>query len=80
MNIIEQYLLDMRLDEVDKSSLKKIPNKELVNMHYRTHQLHSLHKKKHPINRSYLKFLIKTHDTIVKEMLDRNINHNSPLR
>ena len=59
----------MKLSDINSSSIKLISNKELINLHYRIHQLFKKNKS--------LKII---HDNIiVKEMIRRNIKHNNPI-
>lgn len=67
----------MKMTEVSMKSIRKVDNKELVNMHYRCHQQFTLAKKR---NDKKNMLLLKTaHSLIVSEMKRRKIRHNSPL-
>lgn len=68
----------MKLIDINKSSIKKITNKELVRIHIRIHQLYGVSKKR-KINLKFLIFLKNVHILIVDEMTRRGIKHKSVL-
>jgi len=67
----------MKLINVTSSSVKKITNKELLNMHRRCHQLYVVAKKRN--NKNLIKLVQTKHSVLVKEMLSRKMKHSSPL-
>jgi len=67
----------MILKDVHPETVKHISNKELLNLHYRTHQLYSVAKKKH--KPEFQKFLISVHTVIMKEMLSRGLTHKTDI-
>ena len=59
------------------NDLHDVENKELLNLHYRCHQLYSLSLKNN--NREFENRIIFYHKLISDEMIRRKIKHNSPL-
>jgi len=68
----------MKLIDINKSSLKKISDKELLRLHARIHQLWGVSKKR-KINPDFINFLKDVHKLLVDEMIRRNFNHKSIL-
>jgi len=68
----------MKLSELNKSSIKKITNNELVRIHMRVHQLYGSSKKR-KANPDFKNFLKDTHKLLVDEMIRRKIKHKSLL-
>jgi len=68
----------MKLNELNKTSVKKISNKELVSLHRRIHQLYGMAKKRKP-NPKVIKFLKDIDKILVDEMLKRKMKHTSVL-
>lgn len=64
----------MKLESINKNSIRKISKTELISMHYRIHQLYGLKNKKYKYDLKHL------HSIIVSEMIRRNIKHDSDLR
>jgi len=65
----------MKLKIITPEELEKISNKELISLHYRTHQLYSLSLKKDSI--LLLSLLKCTHNIISEEMKKRGLTHLS---
>ena len=70
----------MKLTNITPETVKKLPDKELINMHRRCHQLYGVTKSANFPNKDHKELLIKTHNLIVKEMNRRGFKHNSPLK
>jgi len=68
----------MRLYDLDKTSIKKISDKELLRLHSRTHQLWGGSKKR-KMNPKFLIFLKDIHELLVAEMIRRKMKHKSLL-
>lgn len=68
----------MKLKELNKKTIQKIPNKELVSLHRRIHQLYGMAKKR-TSNPKVFKFLKDVDKIIVDEMLRRKMKHTSVL-
>jgi len=68
----------MKLYDLNKKSIKKISNKELLRLHSRTHQLWGASKKR-KVNPDFINFLRNTHKLIVDEMIRRKMKHKSLL-
>lgn len=66
----------MKLVDIHNLSLRGVSNKELLGLHRRTHQLWVLSNTK-KYNKSYIKH---AHNSIVYEMENRGMNHNTPLK
>ena len=63
----------MKLRDITKKSIKKLPMKELTSLHFRIHQLYSLaKKKKDPKVKDFKFFLKEKHKIIIDEMKKRN--------
>lgn len=67
----------MRLESITEITIRKVSDKELLNLHYRIHQLYSLAKKRNDKNSMY--FLKGKHKIVAKEMETRGIKHVSPI-
>ena len=68
----------MQVSEINAKSVKKISDKELLNMHRRCHQLYHIYRKSFYQNKA--KMIEKAHHDIVIEMKRRDMNHKSPLK
>jgi hypothetical protein len=68
----------MKITDINPNSLKKINNKELINMHRRCHQLHTIYRRGQWKDKASM--IEKAHHDIVMEMDRRGMNHNSPLK
>ena len=68
----------MKFSEINPKSLKKISDKELLNMHRRCHQLYTLYRRSYYQNKS--KMIERAHHDIVIEMHRRGMEHKSPLK
>jgi hypothetical protein len=70
----------MKLNEINKESISKVSNNELVSLHRRLHQLFgsiSRFPKPNKKVKSLLLKIKKVHGIIVSEMLKRNLKHQS---
>ena len=67
----------MKISEIDSKSVRKMTDKELINLHWRIHLLYKTFKKKN--DKEALEILKAKHEILVKEMKRRGIKHNSPL-
>ena len=61
----------------DFNTLEK---KKLLDFHRKTHMLYEAHIRKKPVNKAFVNSIVVLHDQIVKSMLKRGIQHNSPLK
>lgn len=68
----------MKLYDLNKKTIKKISDKELLRLHSRIHQLFGGSKKR-KTNPDFIDFLKSTHTLIVDEMIKRKMNHKSLL-
>ena len=67
----------MNLSSITEEYVAKISNRDIINLHYRLHQVYHLNK-----NKNYNKnesLINKTHSVIVAEMASRKIRHNTNL-
>ena len=64
----------MKIDQINKKSIIKINDRELLNMHRRTHQLYIGSKKS-----DFKGNLIEKHNILVNEMKRRGMRHKSPI-
>jgi len=62
------------------ADLTKIDRQLLLDYHRKTHMLYAANIKHTPPNKSFINLIVELHDRFVKEMLKRNIKHNTPLR
>lgn len=67
----------MKIDDINKITIKNVSDKELVSLHYRVHLLYGLAVSKKDIDK--MKYLKQKHSIIVSEMKNRGITHNSIL-
>ena len=65
----------MKLTQITTQSIKKVSNREVLNLHYRIHQLWGQRKTK----KIDTKLLREKHDIVVIEMKRRGMNHTTPL-
>jgi len=67
----------MRIEEINSRSVREIDNKELLNLHFRLHQLAGAFKDKSDKRQGLTwEDLVNAHAFIVSEMQRRNIEHN----
>lgn len=67
----------MKIVDININSLSKVSDKELLNLHWRCHQLYISFKKKNNVKGMAL--LKSKHDIIVKEMKKRKMKHVSDI-
>jgi hypothetical protein len=67
----------LKLDDITPERLQNLPNKELLSLHVRVHQLYTLASYRENIE--LMKKLYNLHTLIVDEMLRRGMKHSSPL-
>ena len=72
-----------RLKEIEKDKsgriVRKLSNSQLVELHRKCHMLHAAWTKKGNVKKEAFVFIEKVHNELVKEMLRRGMNHNTPL-
>jgi len=68
----------MKIEEINEKSIKKISDRELLNLHYRTHQLYQNAKKRN--DQDAMTKYKYYHNIIIKEIERRKLNHRSPLK
>ena len=68
----------MKLHELNKSSIRKISNKELLHLHSRIHQLWAGAKKR-KVNSDFKNYLKDIHKLLIDEMIRRKMKHKSLL-
>jgi len=59
---------------------RKLDSKLLLEYHRKTHMLYAGNTKRDPVNKQFVNSIVDLHDQFVKEMLRRNMKHNSPLK
>ena len=62
----------MKLKDINKRSIRRVSNQELLMLHYRLHQLYSLNHK----NKRVAELIVEKHKIVVAEMLRRGMKHN----
>jgi len=67
----------MKLEDINETSIRKVSKVELLNLHFRIHQLYTQAKNRN--NKKQMMFLKDKHDITAKEMERRGIKHKSPL-
>jgi len=67
----------MNIDQINKDSIKKVSDKELLNIHYRIHQLYSVAKKRN--NKPQMKLFEAKHTIVANQMIARGMKHKSPI-
>jgi len=89
--LIERYLKIIqklpstynRLKEIERDRsgkvVRELTNPQLVDLHRKCHMLHGAWNKKGNVTREAFEFIINVHNELVKEMLRRKMNHNTPL-
>lgn len=68
----------MIITEINPKSVKKINDRELLNMHRRCHQLYTIFKRNQ--NSQKNKQIELKHEILANEILRRKMKHNSPLK
>lgn len=58
---------------------KDLNNKTLNDYHMKTHMLYAGNIKHRPLNKKFINSVVSLHNKLVKEMLNRGMNHSSPL-
>ncbi len=61
----------MKINDINNSSIRKVSDKELLNLHYRLHQLY-LNAKKHGDDAAAKKYKYY-HNIVVREIKRRNL-------
>lgn len=59
--------------------ISDLKDKTLLDYHKKTHMLYAGNIKRKPVNKKLINDIVILHDKIVKEMIKRKFNHNSPL-
>ena len=62
------------------SKPKKLNDRLLQDYHRKCHMLYAGNITRMPVNRTFINSIVDLHDRLVKEMLDRGMNHNTPLK
>jgi len=62
------------------ANLSEKTNKQLLDYHRKCHMLYGGNMKNRPINKTFINSIVDLHDKIVKEMTNRKMSHNTPLR
>ena len=68
----------MRLNDITAPTIKSISTKELVNLHYRIHQLYGGSENRDSSS-GYMKMLEEKHSILANEMIRRGFKHETPL-
>ena len=69
----------MTLKDLNSKTIKEIANNELLNLHYRVHQLYTIAKKRKEVSKKFVNMLLYYHKIIEREMIKRNMKHKTPL-
>ena len=89
--VVERYLkiiqklpsMYNRLKEIERDRsgkiVRELTNPQLVELHRKCHMLHGAWTKKGNVKKEAFEFIVKVHDELVKEMLRRKMNNNTPL-
>lgn len=59
---------------------KDLGDKTLIEYHRKTHMLYAGNVKRKAPNKQFINSIVDYHDRLVKEMLKRGFNHNTPLK
>lgn len=65
---------------MQNGSLKDVSNSQLLDLHRKCHMLYMANIRHKNLNKKFLNSIVMFHVKIVKEMLRRNMKHNSPLK
>lgn len=68
----------MKLIDITSDSINNLSNKELLNLHWRIHQLY-IHKIRTSLSDEFKKMLIQKHQILVVEMTKRNMKHKTAI-
>ena len=69
----------MKVIEITSASVKRMPDKELTNMHLRLHQLYGKIRLYQSTNVEFGEMLREKHKLIVREILKRDMEHKTPM-
>lgn len=62
------------------ANLSEISNQQILDYHRKCHMLYAGNIKHTPVNKTFINSIVTFHNSIVKELLKRNIKHNTPLK
>ncbi len=68
----------MKLSEITASTVKSISTRELVSLHFRTHQLYGVAENRKP-TAGYIGMLEEKHEILARELTRRGYRHTTPL-
>jgi hypothetical protein len=57
-----------------------LKDRTLLDYHRKTHMLYAANIKRQPIPKVFINQIVDLHDKFVKELLRRNMKHNTPLK
>ena len=57
-----------------------LPDKLLLDYHKKTHMLYAGAIARKPLNKPFVNSTVDLHDNLVEEMLNRGMQHNTPLK
>jgi len=69
-----------KFKDITNPEIRKLSNPLLLEYHRKCHMLYGGAIKRQPPNVSFINEIVSLHDRFVKEMLRRNMKHNSPLK
>lgn len=78
MNIFQKNSREV-FSKLQDTNPKKVSNSYLLDVHRKTHMLYAGNIKHKPPNKDFINSIVDLHDQVVKEMLSRNMKHNTPL-
>ena len=61
------------------TNLSELSNQQLLDYHRKCHMLYGGNIKNNPVNKKFVNSIVTLHDRIVKQMMKRNMKHNTPL-
>jgi len=71
----------LRLYKLLKDAVpSKLTNQQLLEYHRKTHMLYQGNIRHRPPNKQFINMIVDLHDSFVKEILRRGMNHKSPLK
>jgi len=69
-----------QISRMNDTNLSDIFNNLLLNYHIKCHMIYGSNMKNRPINKTFINSIADLHSRIVKEIKNRKMKHNTPLR
>jgi hypothetical protein len=82
--MLEKYLFELHIKDALNKLKDAVPSslnsKRLLDYHRKTHMIYAGALRYNPPNKPFVNSIVDLHNRFVKEMLERGIKHNTPLK